>query len=263
MHLEKLEDLTADHFINGLVRFCARRGRPEQVGSDNATNFVGAQNELKAAWRALDKDKILKETAKKGINWKFQSPLASEQSGVWERQIRTVRKVLTGLLGTSLRLTDDVLHTVLCEAENIVNSRPLTHCPESVDDLEALTPNHLMILQGNNPFPWGKFEEGEVYRKRWKYTQTLVETFWKRWVREYLPSLQSRYRWHFEQPNVKVGDLCLLADEGVPYRGVYPLGRVKALTQGRDGNVRSVRLKTLRGEITRPITKLIHLEAKG
>ena len=41
IHKEKLDSLEADSLINAFVRFCARRGVPEKVRSDNGTNFVG------------------------------------------------------------------------------------------------------------------------------------------------------------------------------------------------------------------------------
>ena len=48
IHIEKLDSLEADSFINGLMRFCARRGIPEKVRSDNGTNFVAGERELRA-----------------------------------------------------------------------------------------------------------------------------------------------------------------------------------------------------------------------
>ena len=41
IHKEKLDSLEADSLINAFVRFCARRGVPEKVRSNNGTNFVG------------------------------------------------------------------------------------------------------------------------------------------------------------------------------------------------------------------------------
>ena len=263
IHVEKLDDLSADNYINALIRFCSRRGQPTELRSDNATNFTGASNELKQAFRSLDKEKIITAAAQRNINWIFNPPLASEQSGVWERQIRTFRKVLTGVLGTCPRaLTDEGLNTVFCEAENIVNSRPLTYCSDSIDDFSPLTPNHLLLFQANNPYPWGKFDDAETYRKQWKYAQTVVDSFWKRWLKEYLPFLQNRIKWQVEKPNLKVGSLCMMADEGVPFRGVYPMAKVTAIKVGRDGRVRSVTLKSplSKTPLVRPITKLINLE---
>ena len=63
--------------------------------------------------------------------------------------IRTIRRVLYAILHSSVRLSDDVLNTVFCEAENIVNSRPMTKVSDDATDSEPLTPNHLLMLKGN------------------------------------------------------------------------------------------------------------------
>jgi len=44
--------------------------------------------------------------------------------GVWERMIRSVRRVLSSFTNDRV-LTDDQLETFLLEAESVVNSRPL------------------------------------------------------------------------------------------------------------------------------------------
>ena len=51
VHIEKLDSLEADSFINGFVRFCAKRGVPEKSRSDNGTNFVAGEKELREAMR--------------------------------------------------------------------------------------------------------------------------------------------------------------------------------------------------------------------
>ena len=55
--------------------------------------------------------------------------------------IRTVRRVMVAVLNSNTRMTDEILHTVLCAVENIVNSRPITKCSDDIDDNTALTPN--------------------------------------------------------------------------------------------------------------------------
>ena len=44
VHVEKIDDLSADAFINCLSRFISRRGHPQLVRSDNGTNLVIARN---------------------------------------------------------------------------------------------------------------------------------------------------------------------------------------------------------------------------
>ncbi|XP_070066030.1 uncharacterized protein [Drosophila virilis] len=46
-HLELVEDLSTSSFIAALKRFISLRGKPHTIWTDNATNFVGARNELK------------------------------------------------------------------------------------------------------------------------------------------------------------------------------------------------------------------------
>ena len=48
-----MTDLSAEAFIATLRRFTARRGKPADLYSDNGTNFVGANNELKALYDCL------------------------------------------------------------------------------------------------------------------------------------------------------------------------------------------------------------------
>ena len=43
--------------------------------------------------------------------------------GSWERMIRTVRKIFSGVLVHNVRFTDDMLNTLFCEVENIINGR--------------------------------------------------------------------------------------------------------------------------------------------
>ena len=51
----------------------------------------------------------------------------------------------------------------------------------------------------------------------------------------------------------------LLLDENTPRR-LWPLGLVVDVREGRDGLVRSVRVKTKSTELVRPISKIVSLE---
>ncbi|XP_076032463.1 uncharacterized protein LOC143020186 [Oratosquilla oratoria] len=226
IHIEKLDSLQTDAFINGFVRFTARRGYPSKVWSDNGTNLVGARAELARSVRDLDRSLIVRETRRRDVEWSFNPPSASHHGGVWERMIRSVRKVLFALVIKCPRMIDDVLQTLFCEAESIVNSRPLTKCSDDASDESPLTPNHLLLLQGNSPLSWGAFHDADPYRKHWRHVQHLAKQFWKRWVSEYLVELQRRQKWNSESPNLSVGDLVLIMNENSP-RGSWPLGRVQ------------------------------------
>ena len=151
----------------------------------------------------------------------------------------------------------------LCEAEaqGIANSRPL--CPNSDDprDIEPLTPNHLLLQRPAMSLPPGEFDDADLYsRKSWRQSQILSDHFWKRCLREYLPTLQQRQKWLTNQRNLAVDDLVILADENIP-RGQWLLGRVTKVFPGRDGLVRVAEVKTKNNVLKRPIQKLCLLEA--
>ena len=120
--------------------------------SDNGTNLVGAERELKKEIDNWNQTQLNNALLQRNIQWTFNPPGGSHHGGVWERQIRTVRKLLFALLKQQT-LTDESLQTLLCEVESIINSRPLTKVSDDVNDLEALTPNHLLLLKSTPNYP--------------------------------------------------------------------------------------------------------------
>ncbi|XP_077865186.1 uncharacterized protein LOC144351344 [Saccoglossus kowalevskii] len=116
IHLEMSNSLDTDSFINSLRRFIARRGQVKVIRSDNGTNFIGAQRELRQEIERWNQKKIDKALQQKEITWKFNPPAASHFGGVWERQIRTIRKVLFSLLKEQvIHLSDESLRTLFFE----------------------------------------------------------------------------------------------------------------------------------------------------
>ena len=49
VHIEVTHTLETDSFINALRRFTSRRGTPKLIRSDNGTNLVGAEKEIREA----------------------------------------------------------------------------------------------------------------------------------------------------------------------------------------------------------------------
>ena len=82
VHLEMAYNLDTDSFLNAFYRMTSRRGLPHKVLSDNGTNFVGANTELKELTSKLDKSKIEKSLASDVIKWHFNLPLGLHFGGV-------------------------------------------------------------------------------------------------------------------------------------------------------------------------------------
>lgn len=261
IHIEKLDSMDTDSFLNAFRRFVARRGRPDKVWSDNGSNFVGGSRELHRAIERLDAKAIAEYGVSQSIEWNFNPPLASHMGGVWERLIRTVRRVLLGISRGDYSFNDEVLSTWFCEVESMVNGRPITKVGDDPSNPAPLTPNHLLLLSGQNFGPPGNFSDYE-YSRRWKRVQHLADVFWKRWVREYLPELQVRSKWHRQKENLRVGDFVLLLNEDTP-RTLWPRGLVSEVFRSGDGLVRSVQVKTKSRSFVRPVNKVVLLEGSA
>ena len=193
------------------------------------------------------------------IKWIFKPPTASHMGGVWERIIQSVKRILKALLWEQL-VNDESLLTLMAETESVINSRPLMSNPDDPIDAEPLTPSHLLLLRSKQSIPPGVFSEQDQYcQRRWRQIQYLANTFWKRWLWEYLITLQQCHKWNYVSRNLKMDDLVLLTEENT-HRGRWPLGRVTRVHKAKDGHVRSVEIKTKIGFLIRPITKLCFLK---
>jgi len=121
--------------------------------------------------------------------------------------------ILQALLREQI-IDDERLLILMCEVESIMSGRPITTVSGDPNDLEPLTPNHLLLLKSESPLPPGLFKKAALLsRRRWKQVQCLADVFWRRWSREYLPLLQLRQKWARPQRNWAVGDVVLVATE--------------------------------------------------
>ncbi len=249
-------------FLFAFKRFISRRGNPSIVYSDNGMNFVGAKNKLHVLYTFLQNqantNSIVEFVGNKGITWKFIPPHSPHWGGIWEAGIKSTKSQLARVIGTAC-LTFEELSTVLTQIEAILNLRPLSSLSNDPADLECLTPGHFLIGQSITAIP-----EVDVSLKKenrldvWNRCCQLQQQFWKRWSMEYLSRLQHRPKWLVPKRELEVNELVLIKEDAVPPLH-WPRGRVTKVIVGSDGRARAVQIKTVRGEIIRPITKICPL----
>ena len=80
VHIGVVHSLQTDSFINASQRFMCGRGRTIEMRSDNGTNFVGAERELRQAVQVWNKSKVQEYMRQKEIVWKF-NPLKASHMG--------------------------------------------------------------------------------------------------------------------------------------------------------------------------------------
>ncbi|XP_060772289.1 uncharacterized protein LOC132883105 [Neoarius graeffei] len=264
IHIEIIESMDTSSFINAVRRFIAIRGPVKQMRSDRGTNFVGACKELNISSN-LDESKVSQFLADQGCKWTFNPPHASHMGGAWERMIGVTRSILDSMMlqiGPS-RITHEVLATFMAEASAIVNSRPLIPVSTDPDDPSVLAPTSLLTQKlGPTPVPSGEFRGKDLFRRQWKQVQSLASTFWDRWRKQYLSTLQPRRKWQADKQNITVGTVVLMKD-CQSKRNDWPLARITKVFPSEDGRVRKVEVKVADKEgvklFLRPITQVITL----
>ncbi|XP_067245167.1 uncharacterized protein [Chanodichthys erythropterus] len=268
IHIEVIESMDSSSFINALRRFFAVRGPAKQLRSDCGTNFVGACKKLKM--ESVTEDRRVQEyLSDSGCSWVFNPPHSSHMGGSWERMIGVSRRILESMLqklGPS-KLSHEVLTTFMAEVTAIVNARPLVPVSTDPDAPFILTPATLLTQKTSAvPPPPGEFGERDLFIRQWRQVQSLANTFWNRWRKEYLATLQNRRKWQNESSNLQVGDVVLLKNIQAK-RNDWPMGIVLETFPGRDGKVRKVEVKVVKDGSSkvflRPISDVVLLLSAG
>lgn len=257
VHLELAHDYSTDALILCIRNFINIRGRPRCIWSDNGTNFIGFDREIKSVPGFFDVAKLKEAFAppEYDIEWKFNCPADPSAGGVWERLVQSVKKTLNAVLKEK-HPKEYTLRSLLYEAMNIVNSRPLTHVSVSSDDEPPLTPNHFLIGHTNSTqTPELPDDKNVCLRKQWRIAQNLKNHFWHRWVAEYLPTLTRRSKWHEKAPELEPGQLVLIVDPNES-RNEWKRGRIVEVIRAADGQTRRATVKTSSGLLNRPAYKL-------
>ena len=265
VHIELVENLYTDTFINCLRRFSSRRGTPTLLVSDNAKTFIATVKILKK----LSKDKNVESyLTGKRIQWKFNLERSAWMGGFFERMIGSMKRCLRKVLGNA-KLSSDELSTVLSEVECTLNARPLTY---QYNDLEeVLTPSHLIFGYRLSPLSQDinltddndNNDNHDKVCKRFLYLSKKLSHFWNRWRREYVTDLREFHKLkQTSSINIAKGDMVLIQEENVK-RVLWKTGIVKELIYGKDGQVRGAQIRKAGGKyetLNRPLQKLFPLE---
>lgn len=139
----------------------------------------------------------------------------------------------------SLHLTHDVLVTLMAEVSAIINAQPLVPVSSDPEVPLIITPAILLTQKTCSiPPPLGEFTDKDLFKAEWKRVQNLAETFWTRWRREYLATLQSRQKWQDKKPCLKEGDIVLMKDSQAE-RNQWHMAIIAKTLPSKDSLVRS------------------------
>lgn len=134
--------------------------------------------------------------------------------GIWEREIKSIKAALYATIQMQT-ITEEVLWTVLIEVEGILNSKPLGYVSSDITD--PITPNLLLRGRPDLSLPQVVYPESELLsRCRWRHTQVLGDHFWRKFIRHYLPALQTCTKWQKEMTPTQPGSVVMIWDPQLP-----------------------------------------------
>ncbi|XP_003737427.1 uncharacterized protein LOC100898400 [Galendromus occidentalis] len=269
VHLELTTDMSTSEVLGALQKFVNRYPSVTTITSDNGLSFQRTAKELKLLYDHIINGEIKKWLADKFIRWNFITPNSPSHGGFYERLVQSVKRPLRKVLGTSVPHFRD-LEVILSNIELMINKRPITAVASGLDSTEALSPMDLLHgYRGDTFFPQHaanpmrtKDSDKIIFSRRWTYQQRILNSFWKRFHREYLSYLRSAHnRLPIPARPLKIGDICLLEDSNAN-RAYWPLCKVIALkNESAPEKSKSCTIKTATGQIfNRPITKLFPIE---
>jgi hypothetical protein len=248
IHLELVDDLTAESFLVALRMFIARRGSLSCVWSDNGKQFTAQITQDFAA--------------DQGITWKRIPERAPWMGGFYERLIGIVKRAIIKSVGSAM-LYATHLRLLLAEIEAATNSRPLLPVESGIEG-SCLTPNHFL-------FPGQSKQDGyippthRILKENWKRLQRQYNLFIELWKREYLTTLRERHKIELKQGrkissiSPKIGQVVQVKSDN--HRQLWITAIITELIKSKDGQIRSAKVRLGSGnEITRPIAALYPLE---
>uniref|UniRef100_A0A914D749 Integrase catalytic domain-containing protein n=1 Tax=Acrobeloides nanus TaxID=290746 RepID=A0A914D749_9BILA len=263
VYLESVYDLSAESFVKAFRRFVAKRTRPDDIWSDNGTNFVAGEKAIREIW-----SKTCQEASENSyfstnqVQWHFTPQVSPFYGGAYERMKDVESNRLRNVLGRS-RSLGKYETTLLypCDFDSIEIIRPVDFLiPTTVPGMPPTKDDHK-----DPEYVIHKLDTKSQLIKAWKNSMVCLDKFWNRWHQHYLKALREHHQKSHRQPRSTtnrtpyVGEVVIL-DELAP-RGVWILGRVEELIHSRDGEVRAAKILTANGHtLIRAVSLIVPLE---
>ena len=234
-------------FLLRHAEFVARKGSPNNIVSDRGVQLVSAGIVLakKESPEKWDWKRVTRENSTS--NWEFVPVGSQHRNGLPEATVKVLKKSLAHALHPGVVLSYDELVTLLSRISYSINQRPLglantSQSSQQEDNMVPLTPNLILLGRNSNESPPLDYSEDDKFCSRLAYVSTVETTWWRKWVKEVLPTLLPYTRWRKEQKNLAVGDVVMMWYKG-NMKDHYRLARIVEVFPDQKGLVRTVRVK--------------------
>jgi hypothetical protein len=176
-----------------------------------------------------------------GAKWHVVPTGGQHFNGQAERMIGILKKCLEGTLAGK-RCTMGELGTIVAEAAQMVNSRPIAPNTGDPESSGPITPLHLLLGRASVEVPQVRFNEMPKLKQRLQFIEEAKKQFWTKWMSQVFGGRMLSQKWTKKERDVVVGDVVLLteAENDDP---TYRMGVVDSVKPGEDSHVRTVSIR--------------------
>ncbi len=232
MHVEVTDAYSTDSFLLAVRRFMAMHGAPSRFQSDQGTQLVAADKQI----RTWDLARVQSEVGARGAEWHLVPTGAQHFNGQAEQMIGLLKPCLDQALAGK-RYSYGELATVMAVAAQIVNSRPIARGSEDTQAVGPITPLHLQLGRATVEVPRVRFEEAPSLTWRLQHADEGVKQFWRKWMHLVFQEKLLSRTWRKAKQNVAVGDVVYMMEKD-DNDEFCRMGVVEEVKEGLDGCIR-------------------------
>ena len=215
----------------------AIHGAPSRFQSDQGTQLVAAAKQI----RTWDWSKVHSEVGARGAEWHLVPTGAQHFNGQAERMIGLLKPCLEQAVAGK-RYSYGELATVMEEAAQMVNSRPIARGSEDTQAGGPITPLHLQLGRATVEVPRVRFEEAPSLTRRLQHAGEGVKQFWKKWMHLVFQEKLLSRTWRKAKRNVAVGDVVYMMEKDDDDE-FCRMGIVEEVKEGPDGHIRTATVR--------------------
>ena len=235
-----MEDYTTESFILAFSRFSCRFGYPKMMMPDEGSQLVKGCQDMVLSYTDL----CNKLSVEYGVDFKTCPVGAHYVHGKVERKIQQIKRSLEKTFDKS-RLSILQWETMGQQVSNSINNLPIGigNKVESLDTLDILTPNRLILGRNNCRGPVSPLALTDDYRGIIESNKNIYESWFKEWLVNYVPTLVRQPKWFVSERNIRVGDVVLFSKSDKEFEKVYQYGIVLTTFESKDGLIRVVEVQ--------------------
>lgn len=169
VHIEAVFGYDTSNFLMALSSFASISGWPEKIYSDPGSQLVGAERELKKAWKKIDRKSLQRSSAQDGSAWVFGPADSPWHQAAVESLIKAAKRAMHFSVSNQ-RLSVPEFLTVCSEVSYLLNERPIGVKPSEDSIINILTPNSLLLgrATASNHLGWQPYETIILSSQWWR-----------------------------------------------------------------------------------------------